>query len=268
VAANIAYSHFTLKDVYMATYIEAIPTPEPEDDYLLAITPVQVTDDVTGWGYGATVGMLYRATRQFSAGLTFRSPMTMAYKGTFGLMASGGGEVYEEQHKLDFEMTFPMWAGVGFAYRDLLFDGLTLTGDVHWTNWSTFEDIDRNIAWAPSSELPEEVQNELDITDLKWDDTIEVAAGFDYRLGRSLSVGLGYRNSPSPAPDNTYDFIMPQSAKNVIGMGVTYRQDFWRASFTLEYQAGEERRIGQTADMNGKHVDDLLIPSLSFTYAF
>ena len=39
-------------------------------------------------------------------------------------------------------------------------------------------------------------------------------------------------------------------------------------AFTLEYHAGDERRVVQTADMNGKHVEDLLIPSLSFTYAF
>ena len=274
VTANLAYSHFTLKDVYMATSVDTFETPEPEDDYLLAITPVQLTDDVTGWGYGATVGILYRATRRISAGLTVRTPMKMAYEGTYGIMASGGGEVYREQHKLDFEMKLPMWVGAGFAVRDALFDGLTLTGDAHWTNWSTLENIDRNIAWGASSELPEDVPNEFDTTDLNWDDTLEVAIGFDYRLGRSLSIDMGYRNSPSPVPEgrddwiDTYDFILPQTAKNVMSMGVTYRQDFWRASFGLEYHAGQERRITQTADMNGKHIDDLLIPSLSFTYAF
>ena len=61
---------------------------------------------------------------------------------------------------------------------------------------------------------------------------------------------------------------MPQTDKNVIGMGVTYRQDSWRASFALEYHTGDQRMIEGTDDMNGKHIEDLLIPSLSFTYAF
>jgi long-subunit fatty acid transport protein len=80
---------------------------------------------------------------------------------------------------------------------------------------------------------------------------------------------MGYRNSPSPVgDDNYYNFVLPQSSKNVVAAGVSYRQDFWRAAFALEYHAGAERRISQTDEMDGKHLDDLLIPSLSFTYAF
>ena len=267
VTANLVYSHFTLKDVYMDPDVEVTETPTGYE-YELRITPVQHTDDVTGWGYGATVGVLYRVGRQFSAGVTYRSPMTMAYEGKFGLLVSDGTDVDKEQHDLDFEMRFPTWIGAGFAYRDLLFDGLTMTGDVHWTDWSAFENINRNIAWAATSAFTGEFQDGLDTTRLDWEDTIEVAVGFDYRLKRSLSLNLGYRNSPSPAPDVTYNFIMPQSAKNVIGLGVTYRQDFWFASFGLEYHAGDKREITGTEDMNGKHVDDLLIPSLAFTYAF
>jgi hypothetical protein len=54
----------------------------------------------------------------------------------------------------------------------------------------------------------------------------------------------------------------------VVGMGATISQDFWRASFALEYQAGTERNISGTTGMNGKHVEDVIVPSLSFTYAF
>ncbi|MCK4409399.1 MAG: outer membrane protein transport protein, partial [Candidatus Eisenbacteria sp.] len=265
VTANFAYSHFTLKDVYMATYTEVIEMPSGER-YWLIMTPLQVSDDVTGWGYGATFGVLYRATRRFSVGATVRSPMTMAYEGKYGVKADliWGGSV-DEQYNEDFELRFPTWAGGGFAYRDFLFDGLTLTADVNWTDWSTFEEIYRTVVVRDS--LGEEMSI-VDVTRLDWEDTVEVAVGFDYRMGRSMSLNLGYRNSPSPVPDTTYDFLMPQSAKNVIGMGVTYRQDFWRASFALEYHAGDRRTLVQTEDMNGKHVDDLLIPSLSFTYAF
>ena len=132
--------------------------------------------------------------------------------------------------------------------------------------------------WAASSVFPEEFQRAVDTTELDWDDTIEVAIGFDYRLGRSLLLDLGYRSAPDPAPDETYYFPRPQTTKNVIGMGVTYLQDFWRASFALEYQAGDERKILLYEDedaafpfyrrIDEKNVEDILIPSLSFTYAF
>jgi long-chain fatty acid transport protein len=268
--ANIAYSHMTIENVLMIEQPFPVETPDIEDDWWLALTPLQVTDDVTATGYGATVGLLYRATSQVSAGLTVRSPMTLSYDGTFGLMASGGGEVFEEKHKSDFEIKYPLWVGAGFAYRDFVFDGLTLTGDLQWTDWSTVEGIDRNITWASSSEIDEGGQELFATTPLDWEDTIEIAVGFDYRLGRSLVLDLGYRNSPTPAPDETYDFVLPQTDKNVIAGGVTYLQDFWRASLAIEYHAGDERNIPVSAneDMRGKHVEDLFIPSLSFTYAF
>jgi long-chain fatty acid transport protein len=151
------------------------------------------------------------------------------------------------------------------AWRDAIFDGFTVTGDVQWTDWSTFEEINREIT-LDSGSSEEGVAYEM--TPLNWEDTIEVALGFDYRLSRSVSVHLGYRNSPSPVPDESFDFVMPQSDMNVVSMGATFRQDFWRASVSLEYQAGAERNIVGTYDMNGKHVEDVVVPSLSFTYAF
>jgi len=259
VTANIAYSHFQRSDMFVEVYV---------DTSGLHVMPVQLADDATGWGYGATVGLLYRANRQVSVGLTVRSPMTMAYEGKFGITAADFGSVHEEQPKLAFEMRFPMWAGAGLAYRDFLVDGLTLTAGVQWTDWSTFENINRDIAWAAGSEVPGEFQVALDTTPLDWEDTVEVAVGFEYRLSRSLLLDLGYRNAPSPAPDVTYYFLMPQTTKNIVGFGVTYLQDFWRASFALEYHVGDDRRIQWTDEVNEKHVEDVLIPSLSFTYAF
>ncbi|MFH1690909.1 MAG: outer membrane protein transport protein [Candidatus Eisenbacteria bacterium] len=282
VTANFTYGHFQLSDVYMGTYVDTTETPEPDDDYGLLFSPVSVSDDVTGWGYGATVGVLYRASTELSVGATFCTPTTMNYEGTlqvsYDFIPAMDGLLETTQQTLtyasDFTVKYPMWIGGGLAYRDFIFDGLTMTGGAQWTAWSTLESIDRNVIWGGSWLSPEAQiltrleQSELEVTELQWEDTLEFAVGFDYRLGRSMSISMGYRNSPSPVPDETYDFLMPQSSKNVISGGVSYRQDYWRASFALEYQAGDERRIVGTEDMNGKHVEDLLVPSLSFTYSF
>ena len=157
VTANIAYSHFTLSDVYMETYVDSVETPAPDDDYLLAITPVQFTDDVIGWGYGATVGVLFRVNRQASAGMVIRTPMTISYDGVYSARISGGGEVAESAYRSDFEVKYPAWIGAGFAYRDFLFKGLTVTGDMQWTGWSSIDALDRNIVWG-GGWTPEELE--------------------------------------------------------------------------------------------------------------
>ncbi len=265
--ANIGYSHFTVSDVYMETRVDTVEMPAADDDYYLYLHPVQLTDDVAGWGYGATVGVLYRASRQVSAGVVFRSPMTISYDGVYRSVSSDEGEA---EYRSDFEIKYPMLVGGGFAYRDFLFDGLTMTGDVQWTGWSSIDRIDRNIVWGVwGGGWTEEERAEFETTEFNWEDTVEVGVGFDYRLGRSVSLNMGYRNSPSPVGDDSYyNFVFPQSSKDVVAAGVSYRQDFWRAAFAIEYHTGAERIIRETEDMNGKHIDDLLIPSLSFTYAF
>jgi long-chain fatty acid transport protein len=266
--ANIAYSHLTLHDVLIVETAYPIDTPEEEDDWLLELLPFRLSDDVTAWGYGATLGVLYRANSQISVGATVRSPMTMSFEGTYGMTASGGylPEDIAWKFASDFEMRYPMWAGAGMAYRDFIFDGLLFTADLQWTDWSTFEEIQRNVDW--SYPFTGEDMFGFERTDLLWEDTITFAMGFDYRLNRSLSVNLGYRSEPSPTPDETFNFMMPQTDKSVVSVGASYRHDFWRAAFALEYQASETLRFSDQGDMNGKHLEDRLVPMLSLTYAF
>jgi long-chain fatty acid transport protein len=272
-AGNFTYGHFKLQDVLMVQTVVDYQQPGAEDRWILSLVPLRMSDDVTAWGYGATLGALYRVNRRASVGLTVRSPMTMSYEGQLDFYLSATTPdtsiVYEEHHKDKFDLRYPTWAGLGVAYRDFLFDGLTTTVDVQWTDWSTFESINRVI--DEGANIPSEEEDQIgDVTHtaLNWEDTVEVALGFDYRLGRTMSLHLGYRNSPSPVPDSTYDFVMPMTAKNVVTLGATMRQDYWRASLSLEYQAGTQRNISGTYEMNGKQVEDAFIPSLSFTYAF
>lgn len=275
--ANLTYSHMTLKDMIIYNEAMAIDIPGAVDPWLLLLVPLRMADDVTAWGYGATLGALYRVNSQISVGATARSPMTMAYEGTYEMSwtaGSAGGETFK--FPLDFEMRYPTWAGAGMAYRDFVFDGLTFTADLQWTDWSTFEEIQRNM--EPSgeylaSDLYEGTGFELssrERTDLNWEDTFAIGLGFDYRLNRSVSLNLGYRSDPSPVadPEETYNFLIPQTAKNTITVGATYREDFWRASFALEYQASETITLYDADTMNGDHLEDRLVPMLSLTYAF
>lgn len=271
VAGNIAYSHFERTDIFFEEVSVFVDNPDPTPDaWVLAAVPIEGTDDVTGWGYGATVGALYRATSEISVGLTVRSPMTVNYDGTYAVSyrvdVEEAEESFEDTYKSDFEIRYPLWAGLGLSYRDFLFDGLTMNADLQWTRWSNIQRIARNIKWH--GEITEDGTPDAEVTPMNWEDTLEFALGFDYRVGRSVSVNMGYRNSPSPVPSKTYNFVMPSASTNTIALGMSYRTDFWRLAAALEYRAGDVRRIRGTYDMNGKYVTDLLAPSLSLTYAF
>jgi long-chain fatty acid transport protein len=267
VTANIAYSHFLLKQVHFeqTSYFAEFPEPTP-DEWWLILTPYQATDDATGWGYGATAGVLYRASSRLSVGVSARSPMTIKYDGTYGLKVEAAEEEFKEKYKEDFEIRYPLWVGGGIAYRDFLADGLTITADVDWTRWSNIQRIARTVDWPEGTE--DELLSALEVTRMNWEDTFEYSVGLDYRVGRSTNIGLGFKHSPSPVPNSSYNFVLPSTTSNTIAFGVNYKQDFWRFAASLEYVAGDRRNVFGTADMNGSQLVDHLLPSASLTYAF
>jgi long-chain fatty acid transport protein len=234
------------------------PSPQP-DELNLYLDPFQMEEDVAGWTYGATVGLLYQATQTITVGATVRSPMKVTLEGDVEV-TSTSDEYQSPKQTESYEFTYPTWAGLGFAYRNFLFDGVTLTGDVQWTQWSAVEEIVRDVA----TPLP----NGLGESTLNWEDTVDVAVGVDWRLSRSLSLVGGYARVASPSPDETFDFILPLSSRNTVSMGARMRRDVWRIDFSLAYGVGEPRQISGSATMDGKHIEDLMVPSLALTYGF
>lgn len=264
VAGHALYAHFELEDGGWVPHAEAVVSPPAPPEMHLYLDPYQMTEDLIGWGYGATAGVLYNASDQIALGLSVRTPITVDLEGTVNVTST-----LEEYSSLaqteNMDFTFPMWAGFGLGYGDFLFDGTTLSIDVQWTQWSALDELSRTVA----RELP----NDLATTDLRWDDTTEIGVGLDHRLSRSTSVRFGYRLMQSPVPDETFDFVMPMYTTSAYSVGVGYRSDIWRLDVTLAYESGEKRRLTSTEDMGGtrledKNLGDALIPSLSFTYGF
>jgi long-chain fatty acid transport protein len=264
VTGHALYAHFELEDGGWVPEAEAVENPPAPDEVHLHLDPYQMTEDLVGWGYGATIGVLYQAGSQVSVGLSARTPITVDLEGTVDV-ASTLEEFTSAIQNESMEFTFPMWVAVGLAYEDFLFDGTTLTLDYQWTQWSAVEEFSRTV----DSELP----NGLGTTALLWEDTNEIGLGMDWRLSRSTSVRFGYRWMDSPVPDDTFDFVMPMYVKSVYSAGVGYRSDVWSIDASLVYESGEKRRLEDTTDMGGtriedKNLGDALIPSLSFTYGF
>lgn len=264
VAGHALYTHFEVEDGGWVVNAEAISNPPAPDMMYLYLDPYQLTEDLVGWGYGATVGVLYQASDHVSVGASARTPITVDLEGDVSV-TSTLEEYTSSSQTENIEFTFPLWAGVGLAYEDFLFDGTTLTADVQWTQWSALEELSRTVE--------EELPNDLGTTGLLWEDTLEFGVGLDYRLSRSTSIRFGYRSMPSPVPDETFGILMPMYTKSVYSAGVGYRSDVWSLDVSAVYETGEKRRFSETADVGGalledKNLGDALIPSLSFTYGF
>jgi len=226
--------------------------------------PYQTDESLTGTGYGATVGALYHVNPQISVGLSVRTPITVTMEGEIEVDSPLAEFVSEKQDE-DFELTFPLWAAGGVAYRDFLFDGLTMTADLHWTQWSEVSGFSRNLA----NELP---PVEL-LTDFEWEDALGVHVGFDYRLSRASSLMLGYSTEDAVTSNEDFTFVMPQQGHSRFSFGFQQRQDRWTLDLGLMYYIGETITVPTSSQRNsdysqGKNLRDALVPSVAFTYLF
>ncbi len=225
----------------------------------------QSEESLSGSAFGATVGALYHVNEQISLGATLRTPMTVSLEGDIEVDSDLALLVSEKQDE-DLELTFPLWVAGGLAYRDFLFDGLTMTADVEWTQWSEVSSLTRNL----TTEIPPNVTL---LTDLNWDDALGVHLGFDYRLSRSSSLMLGYWSEEGLTTPDNVSFVMPQIAHSGFSFGYQQRSDRWTLELALAYSVGEsvEKSIpgGTNGDESqGKNLHDKIVPGVSFTYYF
>ncbi len=237
---------------------------EISDEDSSKLYPYQTEEALTGTGYGATIGALYHVHPQISVGLTVRTPMTVTLEGDIEVDSPLAAAVSERQSE-DLDFTFPLWAAGGFAYRDFLFDGLTVTADVEWTQWSEVTGFTRNLSTA----LPVYVEV---LTDLDWEDALGVHVGADYRLSRSTSIMFGYSSVEGLSTPETFDFVMPQQAHSTFSFGFQQRQDRWTLDLGLVYYIGDTVNVAyepRTGDYSqGKNLHDVLVPSVGFSYLF
>ncbi len=228
---------------------------------------------MTGWGMGATIGVLVKPSDMISIGATLRTPSSIAFKGEasianlalLGQPGSSGVEV---------KISWPMWLAGGVAVRPI--PGLTLTGDLQWSKWSVVDKIELDYAdllWQYYMGLSGQ-----NVLPLRWEDTLQIRFGAEYKLPHDLALRAGFYADPAPAPDQTMNVLLPNYDFNVITLGVGYALDGLNIDLGFEYLMGKERNIPYQDPLNpdpefedaqpGKYGMKIFVPCFSVSYKF
>ncbi len=231
----------------------------------------QYEENATGWGLGATFGILVKPVDKLSIGLTVRTPSTIAFDGSARM---SNLSLYDLPGSSDLErkITWPLWVAGGVAFRPV--PRLLLSADVHWTQWSklgqirtTFLDPD----WVP---LAADVGKDVRVLD--WKDTTQIRFGAEYMLNGTTALRAGYYNDPAPGPDSTIDVLLPTFTNNAFSIGVGKTVGDLQLDFGLAYLAGNERNVfmvraavlGLPAGMDGIYGTHAFVPTASASYKF
>jgi long-chain fatty acid transport protein len=224
----------------------------------------QYEESMTGWGFGATLGILVRPADRLGLGLTVRTASTMKFKGSARISNFPFLELPGES-TLRRDVTWPLWIGTGISWRPV--DKLTLTADLQWTQWSKIEALETRYedpTWVP---LMEETGN--DVRTMSWMDKAQIRLGAEYRPSQAWALRAGYTSDPSPAPDATMNVLLPSTDFHVLAVGVGRRVGDLDLAFGLEYLSGKDRTVAPSLDnMPGIYTMSIIVPSLSIGYRF
>jgi long-chain fatty acid transport protein len=247
-------------------------------DSELAIDLGQYDEKLNGWGVGATLGILFKPNEKMSFGATIRTPSKMSFSGDvevsflniIGMIPETplyGADIATET-TMKREVTWPWWIAAGVAVKPL--EGLTLTGDLQWTQWSSIDVMEStfgDIVWSLLLETERP---------MFWKDVLQIRLGAEYKLNALVFRG-GYYWDPSPAPDKTMNVLLPSFDFHVLTGGIAYSLDGLQLEFGVEYLMGKERSVDYAKTQTdsewktaqpGIYSMNVLVPNISVSFKF
>jgi long-chain fatty acid transport protein len=162
-------------------------------------------------GFGGRIGVSYspEPLPALAVGVAYRSPVRLSFSGDANFTID---QAYRDALPADgdvsTEITLPQSVLGGVSYAPV--SALTLEVDVNWIDWSAYDDL---VVDLPGDDSLTSTRD--------WNDTIVVRAGAEYRMGE-LALRAGYAYDPTPVPDETLDFTLPDIDRNVVTLGAGY----------------------------------------------
>ena len=221
----------------------------------------QYEENMTGWGLGATFGILVKPVDKLSIGLTVRTPSAIAFDGSARM---SNLSLYDLPGSSDFErkITWPLWVAGGIAFRPV--PRLLLSADVHWTQWSKLDQI-RTVftepLWGPLV-----AAGGQGVRVLNWKDTTQMRFGAEYMLNGTTALRAGYYSDPAPGP-STLTALLPTHTFNAFSVGAGKMVGDLQLDFGLAYLEGNTT-YDCGCPMPGTHRMNIFVPTASASYKF
>jgi len=224
-----------------------------------------------GDGWGGNAALFYKGDG-FNFGVSYRSRMSVDISGT----ATGGaalGPFAGQTAAVTTNVTLPDQVNAGVAWMPN--EAWTLSVDVDWVNWNTFDSID--IAYAPSvlgtviggiSGTP----NFLGIPE-NWDSTVAFRVGAEWRYASNMRARFGYTFDPTPVSDPDFTPAIPDSDRHLFAVGYGYDMSASTTidlayMFTYFTDRSQTASTGTSAPKNGDYSASAHIIGISVAHRF
>jgi len=190
------------------------------------------------WGFGGSIGLIYKPLPKLNIGLSYTSKMNIAeyeFNGTSLVPQTGGEGVY------NMEMNSPQQAAFGISFAPM--PKLLIEADVKWINQSAVMDV---------IELTSPTGYIIPLT-FGWDDQFVYALGAQLQAKKGLTVlgGWSYAATPISPEDVNSNLGSIAVVEHHISLGV---QKSWNEnlSSTLSYTRGLHNEVESNTTPSNK----------------
>ena len=196
--------------------------------------PVSV-DKTSGTAWAPNAGVLYKGEK-FSLGFNWRGGFSIDYDGELDLDTSSVGAPLPARMigTVVAPFSFPHILGIGAAFN--LTDKLTVTADVHYVLWSTFEviEVDADVPGLPIAlDFPPIEEN--------FEDSFIFRGGLQYMLNEKFALRAGFLYDLTPQPVDSMDPMLPDSDRWALTAGIGYNTGKFAIDVAYQFEPFKDR---------------------------
>jgi len=226
VAVGVSYVYSTIAFDLVEPILVAVPPPE-----------VPVTFEANGDGWGLNAGALYKGEK-FSFGFNWRGGFKIDYDGDLSLDLDNIVPGMTLPGTAVTEFSLPHVLGVGAAFN--LTDKLTLTADVHYILWSSYDEFTVAVD-VPGIETiyPPGIADK--VVEENWEDSFVYRVGMQYQVSENFALRAGFLYDETPQPVETMDPILPDSDRWALTAGFGYKVGKLVINAAYQYEPFKDR---------------------------
>ncbi|HXT20147.1 MAG TPA: outer membrane protein transport protein [Thermoanaerobaculia bacterium] len=236
-----------------------VATINPFTNTAVDVGKVKIESDGFDSGYGWNLGLLHKPSDRFSWGFSYRSKITVDYKGDGRLTQISTGNAQLDalvRARTPFDTNLGVKTGVDFPDMASLGVAVNVTRrllvevDANWTGWSSFEEVviegDDATARAVFGPNANPAQARGTVIPEGWDDVMNYRLGIKLQSGPTTEWRFGYVYDETPQPEEVVSPLLPDANRNGITVGYGSTGPGLKWDVALMYLMFDERERHRT----------------------
>lgn len=204
--------------------------------------------EADGMGYGFNMALHYQPCPYAKLGLSYRSPITMKVRGDADFSRPAGlpiPAIAFTDTTARGVVTLPDSFSFGVAMYPI--EKLSVELGATYTLWSKYDeltiDYGDTVIFKPGVGLLDQTSSKKN-----WNDVWRFNLGVEYAALDWLDLRLGYVFDQTPVPDDTIDYMLPDSDRHVFNSGLGFHWDNWNVDVNYSYIKFMDRDIDARDD--------------------